>query len=232
MEASNLSSSSKGKTMKTIKIDSYEIKTSRNNLKVPVVNNVHLHSVYNPAKEAQAIVSSYDEKLQSNKHVLVFGLGFAYHVYEICRKLESYHGNDYQVVIIEPNEEVYRDCVANHLFPNKNIKVFSGEDLDVVYSDITLAKFLITKPVMISHPPSFNLYADFFKSFLNYEASLKIKDIGMNLTNRDLKSYLYTDLNSESLESFIQDNVLTKPRLTNNLDHLLLAYTHLSNGEF
>ncbi|EQC43521.1 hypothetical protein [Bacteriovorax sp. Seq25_V] len=218
--------------MKSIKIDSYEIKTSRNNLKVPVINNVHLHSVYNPAKEAQAIVSTYDERLQNNKHVLVFGLGFAYHVYEICRKLESYHGNDYQVVVIEPNEEVYRDCIANHLFPNKNIKVFSGEDLETIYSDITLAKFLITKPVMVSHPPSFNLYSDYFKSFLNYEASSLVKDVAMNITNRELKSYLYTDADAQSLDSFIQENVLSKPALTNNLDHLLLAYTHLSNGEF
>jgi hypothetical protein len=40
----------------------YEIKTSRNGLTVPVVNGIHLHSIYNPIKEAEAFATSFKEK--------------------------------------------------------------------------------------------------------------------------------------------------------------------------
>jgi hypothetical protein len=218
--------------MKSIKIESYEIKSSRNNLKVPVVNDVHLHSMYNPAKEAQAIVSKHDSALQSKNHVLVLGLGFAYHVYEVCRKLESYHGNDYKVIVIEPNEQVYRDCVANHLFPNKNIEVYSGENLQAIYSELNLVKFLIEKPLVISHPASFGLYQSFFKSFLEFDAEKDLGAITKFVTNRELKSYLYSDTESQDLDNFIHNNVLNKASFNNKLDHMLLAFTHLGNGEF
>jgi len=219
-------------SMKSIKIESYDVKTSRNNLKVPVVNDVHLHSMYNPAKEAQAIVSKHDSTLQSKKNVLVLGLGFAYHVYEICRKLESYHGNDYKVVVIEPNEQVYRDCVANHLFPNKNIEVYSGENLQQIYSELNLVKFLIEKPAIVSHPASFGLYQNYFKSFLEFTAEKDLGSITKFVTNRELKSYLYSDVDSHDLDGFIQNNVLKKESFNNKFDHMLLAFTHLGSGDF
>lgn len=218
--------------MNSLRISSYEIKTSRNNLKVPVINDVHLHSMYNPAKEAQAIVSKHDQALATKKNVLVLGLGFAYHVYEICRKLESYHGNDYKVVVIEPNEQIYRDCISNHLFPNKNIEVYTGENLQKIYGELSLVKFLIEKPAVISHPSSFNLYSGFFKSFLEFEASQDVEDLTKHIKDRDLKSYLYQDKNSENLDGFIMNNVLTKSQFNSDIDHLMLAYSHLSNGEF
>ncbi len=232
LNSSVINENEKALHMKSINVNSYEVKTSKNNLKVPVVNDVHLHSMYNPAKEAQAIVSKHDSVLQSKNTVLVLGLGFAYHVYEICRKLESYHGNDYKVVVIEPNEQVYRDCVSNHLFPNKNIEVYSGENLQAIYSEINLVKFLIEKPAVVSHPASFGLYQTYFKSFLEFTANKELSSITKFVSNRELKSYLYSDNESANLDDFIHNNVLAKESFNNKLDHMLLAFTHLSNGDF
>lgn len=218
--------------MNSIRIDSYEIKTSRNNLKVPVINDVHLHSMYNPAKEAQAIVSKYDQNLRTKNKVLVLGLGFAYHVYEICRKLESYHGDDYRVVVIEPNEQIYKDCKSQNLFPNKNIEVYTGEDLHKIYGELELVKFLIEKPSVISHPASFSLYTKFYKSFLEYCAPQMIKELTNNIVDANLNSYLLSDEEGLGLDDFIKTNVLSKSSFSNDFDHLILAYSHLSNGDF
>jgi hypothetical protein len=217
--------------MNSIRLESYEIKISKNSLKIPVINGVHLHSMYNPAKEAQAIVSKFDQNLSNKNKVLVLGLGFAYHIYEIARKLQSYHDKDYHIVVIEPNEQVYKDCVANNLFPNENITVYAGEDLNMTYGDINLVKFLIDKPTVISHPASFELYGNFFKSFLEYKAPRTISQITKYIDNRELKSYLYKANTTDTIEKFVQNNVLAGTQLNNDFDHLMLAYSHLSSGE-
>lgn len=218
-------------SLKKLKILSYEVKTSRNSMKVPVINDVHLHSIYNPTKEAQALISNFDKNLETTNKVLVLGLGFAYHVYELSRKLESYHGNNYQIIVIEPNEVVYRDCVENNLFPNKNIKVFAGEDLAKTFSDISLVKFLINKPLIIQHPPSFNLYINFFKSFLDYSAPTDTLTMSEHISDPKLSNYL-AEHNSNSMNDFISNTLLQKSSLTNDYDHLILAFSHLSTGEF
>lgn len=219
---------------KPFRIETYEVKSSRNNFKVPVVNDVHLHSIYNPTKEAQALISNYDENLQTKNLVLVFGLGFAYHVHELCRKLESYHGNNYQVVVIEPNEQVHRDCISNNLFPNKNIKVYTGFDLENIFGDVSLVRFLTKKPLIIQHPPTFNLYVSFFKNFLDFTAKTDVTSISKFVTDKSLREYLLSSKsdNNQTFNDFMTENILGKNNLNNELDHMLLAYTYLSNGEF
>ena len=227
METNHFSSSKRN-----FKVKSYEVKTSRGGLKVPVINDIHLHSMYDPVKEAKTFLEKYDASLESKNNVLVFGLGYAYHIYELCKKLEKNHGTDYQVIVIEPNEEVYRDCIKYNLFPNKNIKVFSGFDLHQIYSDTDLINFLIKKPAIISHPASFELYRGFFEAFMTYKSPTDISSVTKYIESKELRSYLYTDSNSHSLDNFLRDNILSKTKLNSNYDHLLLAFSHLSNGEF
>lgn len=215
----------------SLKITNYEVKTSRNSMKVPVVNDVHLHSIYNPTKEAQALISNYDTNIENTRNVLVFGLGFAYHIYELARKLESYHGNNYQIIVIEPNERVFKDCVENNLFPNKNIKVFTGVDLHKTYSDISLVKFLIKKPLIIQHPPSFNLYINFFRSFLDYTSPTDLKNLSTHISNVKLSNHL-AEQEALSMNEYISNTLLQKTSLSGEFDHLILAYSHLSTGEF
>ena len=214
------------------RIRSYEVKTSKNNLKIPVVNDVHLHSMYDPAKEAKNIIGKHVESLEAKNNVLVFGLGYAYHVYELCRTLEKFHGNNYKVVVIEPNEETYRDCIKYNLFPNKNIEVYSGINLDSIFSEEKLIRFLTDKPCIITHTASFELYRKYFEAFMKYEAPRNISAITKHIKSRDLRSYLYMDSNSRSLDSYLKDNVLTKDQLNSQYDHLLLSFTNFCSGDF
>ena len=217
---------------KDFRVKTYEVKTSRGGLKIPVINEVHLHSMYDPVKEAKTFLNKHEVSLESKNKVLVFGLGYAYHIYELCKVLERNHGTNYQIVVIEPNDQVYQDCIKYNLFPNKNIKVFSGFDLQRMYAESELINFLIQKPAIISHPASFELYRNFFEKFMTYEAPRDISTITKYIESKELRSYLYTDTESHSIENFLKDNILTKSKLSSNHDHLLLAFGHLSNGEF
>ena len=55
-------------------ITSYEIKHSRTEQKVPIVNGVHLHSIYNPDKEAESLLNAQIENLKNKNEVLILGL--------------------------------------------------------------------------------------------------------------------------------------------------------------
>ncbi len=51
-------------------ICSYEVKDSKTNLKIPVVNGVHLHSVYDPINEAKLFAEKNEKIIYSKKNML------------------------------------------------------------------------------------------------------------------------------------------------------------------
>jgi hypothetical protein len=167
----------------------YEVKTSRTEHKVPVVNGVHLHSIYNPLKEAEALVTAQMENLKKKKEVLILGLGFSYHVNAVTEYLANFHGDDFKVIVIEPNIEVYEDCINRNLINKKNVLIYSGFTSKELYSDLDLVHFLLRKPAIIAHPPSFNLYQNYFKDILTFEAPEQIKSILGFVTSLEIKNY-------------------------------------------
>ncbi len=212
------------KSLSFLEIHSYEIKQSRSNLKVPVVNGVHLHSNYHPVKEAKKIVANIEHDLKENKNLLILGLGFAYHVYEACKILERHHGQDYKVIVIEPNEQTYTECIKNNLFPNKNIEVYATDNVADIYCEKNVVKFLTAKPTILTHAPSFSLYNDYYKAFLDYEACDQIDDYIQLIKSSELKSILYSADTKMNIDSYIEKNIYQVPQLKNRNDFLLLAY--------
>jgi spermidine synthase len=100
----------------------YKLEASRNGLTVPVINDVYLHSIYNPVIEAQTFAKTQEKSLKIKKHVLILGLGFGYHVEEIARIASQYH-SDYQIVILEPNKRLVDDFINTRNFEDSKIKI-------------------------------------------------------------------------------------------------------------
>lgn len=208
-------------------ISSYEIKTSRTQQKVPVVNGVHLHSIYNPFKEAESLIEANIESLRSKNEVLILGLGFAYHVNSIIEKLSEIHGNNFKVIVIEPNNNVHQDCIAFDLLNKKNILVYSGFSAEELYSDLDLIHFLLRKPAIIAHPPSFNLYQYYFKTFLTFEAPKQIVDI-LRFTQEDtIKNYLSTFDKNKNFEQVIFKELPLQNEFK-SLDFLAMALVEMT----
>ena len=60
-----------------------EIKFSKTGLPIPLVNGTHLHSNYNPEREAEGFVTQNDDIISKSSRVLLFGLGFGYHIHQL-----------------------------------------------------------------------------------------------------------------------------------------------------
>jgi hypothetical protein len=209
-------------------IKSYEIKTSKTQCKIPVVNGVHLHSVYNPIKEALSLVSKNDDTLRTKSEVLILGLGFGYHVHEIARCLKEYHGDKYRLVVIEPNQQVVDDYRKETKDSISNLKIFSSSEISDLYSRSELVSFLIGKPGVIAHPASFNLYNNYFKAFLTFKAPGQTKDICQHIHNNSLKEYIQSFSNSENLDSLIDQQVLDPGKLKDKYAFALGAFRELT----
>ena len=172
------------------KINTYEVKMARSGHEVPVVNGVHLHSIYNPRKEAENLAEAQLEILEKKNEVLIMGLGFGYHVNAIVEKLTKFHNDNFSVIVIEPNAQVFEECSALNLINKKNVLIYSGFSSNELYKDIDLIHFLLRKPAMVAHPPSFNLYHSYYKNILTFEAPQNIKYILEYISAKIIKNYL------------------------------------------
>ena len=208
-------------------ISSFDIKTSRTEQKVPVVNGVHLHSIYNPFKEAENLINSNLEALKNKNEVLILGLGFGYHVNYTIEKLTELHGNNFKVIVIEPNSRVHEECLSLDLLNKKNILVYSGFTANELYSDLDLIHFLLRKPAMIAHPASFNLYQIYFKNFLTFEAPTKIEDISKFTAIAEVKKYLQTLDGESSFEEAFYNQLPQKAQFT-EMDFLAMALVEMT----
>lgn len=209
------------------KITSYEVKTSRTEQKVPIVNGVHLHSIYNPYKEAEGLVSAHLDSLKNKNEVLILGLGFAYHVNAVTEKLTQLYGDDFKVIVIEPNIQVYNDCIAFDLLNKKNVLVYSGFKSNELYSDLDLVHFLLRKPAMIAHPPSFNLYQNYFKTILTFEAPQSISAIMNFVTSTEIKKYLSSFRPDATLGEVLFSEIPNKKQFTQE-DFLAMALVEIT----
>src|SRR5690606_11579670 len=59
-----------------------------------------------------------------------------------------------------------------------------------IYSNLNHVKFLIKKPVVIPHTPTFNLYHDYFKNYLTFSPNHLICEMSKNLQDLKLRNYL------------------------------------------
>lgn len=208
-------------------ISSYEVKTSRTNQKVPVVNGVHLHSIYNPFKEAETLINSNLEALKQKNEVMILGLGFGYHVNYAIEKMTEFHGNNFRIIVIEPNLDVHKDCIELDLLNKKNVLVYSGFTSHELYSDLDLIHFLLRKPAMIAHPPSFNLYQYYFKSILTFQAPETIEAILTYTQTSEVKNYLKK---FDEAGTFNQALYETLPQLNtfDEMDFLAMALVEMT----
>lgn len=148
---------------------SLEIKSSKSGNPIAIIDGVHLHSAFNPVKEAELFIENHLSALKQKNKVLILGLGLGYHVQEVVKNLKSFH-DDFQVVVIEPNARVAAECLTLYPALKNDIVLYPGVDVKKLYQDKTFATFLMSKPAMIVHQSSFNFHQVYFKNLLSFEA--------------------------------------------------------------
>ncbi|RKY66792.1 MAG: hypothetical protein DRQ02_08290 [Candidatus Latescibacterota bacterium] len=144
--------------------DGLEVKTSRTGLPVPRIEGISLHSTYDPVGEAKRLVEAEKSMIndQSPRTILVFGLGFGYHIEQLLRLCPQS-----RVVIIEPRRGVLR--AAMEFVDLKEIlqrcQLWVGEAPEQLWKEISKEAALcqIDQWRIFEHKPSVRLNRSYFK---------------------------------------------------------------------
>lgn len=178
-----------------------EIEKSRNELLVPIDRGIYLHSIYNPEKEAEILVSKFKEGLSANTNILVLGLGFAYHINEIIKNSTS---SKLKIMVIEPNKNIIETYLKLFKKPSQ-VQIKFYNKIEEYFYDYELIDFLMLKPLIIKLETSFNLDKDFYKQFFTYRSHTSIDSYKNNLSKK-WNEYFSTKDTTKSLEKFILPN--------------------------
>lgn len=202
----------------------YQIEISRNGKKVPVVNGVYLHSIYNPIKEAEAFSEEHGEKLRSKNLVLVLGLGFGYHIDEIEKKLKDAHGDNYQIQILEPSSQMVNHFNREVGFTSKHVSIIKSASVEDIFSSWDVVSFLMKKPLILKHDSSFSLEKKYFTEFLSYKAPIETNKIATLLT--EASANLISGFNSPTLPDLMRETD-TLNKFGTKESYLLKAFNHI-----
>lgn len=219
-----------GSAMNNENQNTIEVKESKTGHPVPVVNGVHLHSSYNPTKEAESFVEKFNDQLAENKFVLVFGLGFGYHIDRIYYQMKRCWGDQFQIMVIDPllkTEELLNENRDTDY--GKRVVIHSGLTVSEIYDNRDIVDFLALKPMVIPHTASFNLFQDYFKSFMSFVAKNDLDSIACHVSDPEFKKYL---LAQESRSYFeLVNSINSKKTDWNKWDYLVLALNSITMPE-
>jgi hypothetical protein len=153
-----------------------EFRISKTGHLVPIVDQVFLHSIYDPIKEAEVFAESNASEIENNPCHLILGLGFAYHAFKVLEKLKSLHGNKAQVIVIEANSKLVDRFISYAKDKNINVEfnIFTG-DVSAIYSNDIFLKFLLKRPQVLVHRTSFQKDKDYYQQLLKYHAPQTIE---------------------------------------------------------
>jgi hypothetical protein len=202
---------------------SIEIKTSKNERPIPVVNGVHLHSMYNPEKEAESFADKNLDLLKDKKNILVLGLGFAYHLETLLDRMNKLNANKKNhIIVIDPSIELFEECRKNkRLVNSEQIEYICGVGIKQLFTNQYFVNFLLQNPGVIAHPASFSLHKEYFSNFLDYKASTYLEDIEQNIVGEGLKTYISASNHTHWHE--FTDSVFNMASIKDNNDFLVMA---------
>ncbi len=208
-------------------VNSYSVKSSKSGHKIPVINDIHLHSTYNPIREAESLIDQNSTLIKSRPNLLILGLGFGYHVNLANKLLASAQYNSYHIMVIEPVKRTFSDCVTLNLLDRKNTSIYAGEKIESLYANNCFTDFLLKAPTVFAHPSSFNLHNQYFKDLLAFEASDDISVTAQNINDQALRNYLLSFPNHQTLDRTMDYIKIEKHPINSEYDHLLLAFKHM-----
>jgi hypothetical protein len=164
-------------------INNYEIRlveSKQENISSLKINQLYLHSRYNPIEEANKIANSSYKK--NHLHIL-FGFGLGYIAHAILKKLSDTD----QLLIIEPNLELFNISIEkqiNRVFlNNEKVQICTGLDFsNIEYQLNSYFKAYLGRFTIILSPNYTKLYPVFYKNFLEKTKEYLMMEIINNNT--------------------------------------------------
>lgn len=204
----------------------YKLEKSKTGKDVPVINGVYLHSIYDPEKEAQTLIEKSSEAIKTKNYVLVFGLGYGYHIDALVKALTENHQH-FEVVVIEPNTGLIEDFLRARPIEDERIQILNIEKPNEAYEQEVFVEFLMNKPCIIKHETSFSINNEFFTNFLMYKAPTKVSDYSHLLIEQS-RSFINV-ISEESLTEHAQ-LIADSAQINSKQDYLTLALNSIINN--
>jgi spore maturation protein CgeB len=135
-----------------------DVSPAENGSPTATYRGVHLHSTYNPEKEAAQLV---DGVLQSRAEpVIVLGCGLGYHLTEILARTEP----DVAVVVVEPEPEIAHAALERlgEFDGAERCRFFVGRSTDEIAGDDDFRRAMLSGARMVEHPASARLFEAYF----------------------------------------------------------------------
>jgi len=209
----------------------YQIVESKSGHKIPKINNIHLHSTYDPRYEAERFILENEELLKNNNKVLLLGLGFAYHAQYLVTFLKNLNQENYQILIIEPNLKIVTDCESLGLLPAGNISIFSGIEPSDLFQNEEFLEFLLEKPAILPHPASFNLNSTYFKNFLAFRSDKSLEAVISQIRSPEIKNYLEQFPKEATIDFILNEEISKNDNLESPLDYFFLLLKNIKERE-
>jgi hypothetical protein len=187
------------------KYDICIVQSKRNNINSLKVNNLYLHSRYNPIEEAEKISASSYKK--NYLHIL-FGFGLGYIAHALLKKM----GDTDQLLIIEPNVELFKLTIErkeNQEFINNNkVKFCVGLDSSNLENLLnTNFQSYFGRFTIISSPNYTKLYPDYYKFFLEKAKEHLMMEVINNNTRHIFSQQWQKNFISNLYPAFLAHNL-------------------------
>lgn len=207
-----------------------EIKVSKTDLPVPVINHVHLHSIYNPEREAEGFISANEAVFARSSKVLVFGLGFGYHLTKLEQRLKTLYPDKYQIFVVEPNLDLYEKWKSMRpTMLSPRVKVVCHQSVKEFYKDLELVEFMSEKPAILPHQASFQLNENFYRTFMSYHYPSTIVESLNFVQSEDFREYLQLKDTSLTTDEFFKE--VKGKTFLQGYDFLTMALSEMVGSE-
>lgn len=133
-------------------VDALEILETKTGLKSLRVENILLHSQYDPVKEAEEWVKHYEESINTGSLIFVLGFGLGYHILELCKKTQK------EITVFEPRLEIIRAALESVCLTPVLERIRIVTDDKIPSFDKNTA--------ILQHKPSVNISPDYFEHLL------------------------------------------------------------------
>lgn len=135
-----------------------EVIKAKNGEDTVKVDNILIHSMYNPSREAENFAKNSILKVnKKNKVVVIYGLGLGYHVKILLDNLD----NDYIVALFDADEEFYEKTkafgVVSEVLKDKRVKFYNSYDNKLLFN---LSKYLNEVNDIIIFKPALKILPD------------------------------------------------------------------------
>lgn len=197
-----------------------QIKTSKSGHLIPVINQIFLHSEYDPIREAKKFADDHESLIFKNSHLIVYGLGFGYHLVELIDRLIKVHGMSAKITVVEPYEDLVTAFQENSFPFSKLISIYCTKDINQLFKQADFIEAISSKPPILKHPQSYMLSKDFFDQIGNYQTPQDLKTTRIYLKDFSVRRELGHYSQQSNLHQIFRENNCHDKWI----DHLIAAF--------